>query len=160
MANTSQDEAYYNKHQDEDLDIAVAQAVEAAAKGESIEQLLELMMSAVTGPRKDLLRKKFAAALKKRGLKEPRGDADVPSRNVLARLRDALAISAKQAFDRVAALMRSRPDLAARVQEAGRVLAQNGVTVDKIQISEAELGTIIPNSMGKSQARGDTGRNV
>lgn len=156
MPSETEDEEYYNKHQEEDLDYMVEQAVEAAAKGENIEQLLDVMLASVTGARKDKLRKKFSAALKQRNMRTPSGDGDVPSRKTLARLRDVLAVTARQAYERVAALMRARPDLAERIQEAGNALAANGVTVERIQIiNEADLGTIAPTAVGKSQTRGD-----
>ncbi len=158
----SEDAEYFNKEQESQQDQVVAQAVEAAAKGENIEQLLELMMASASGEQKEKIKKKFAAALKKRGLRAPKGDgADVPSRSTLARLRNALAISAQQAFERVVKLARARPDIATLVKQEGQVLASNGVMVEKIKIvSEADLGALAPTAVGKSQARGDAGRGT
>ncbi len=148
MANNYADEE--QKQEEQQIDQMIAQAVEAVAKGENPDHLLEFMLLSVSGPAKDRLRKKFAAALKKRHLHEPKGEADIPSRGALARISNLLAVTAKQAFDRVVALVKSRPDIAAAVKEAGKVLAMNGVSVDKIKIAEAELGSIAPSS-GKAQ---------
>lgn len=164
MANNyqSEDEAYFDKEEESKIDQMIAQAVEAAAKGENIDQLLELLQSSAPASKKDAIKKKFAAALKKRGLRTPSGQvADTPPRSALDRLRNALAITAQQALERVVMLVRSRPDVAARVQEAGQMLARNGVTVDRIQIREAELGNLAPGvTAAKSQQRGDTGRGA
>ena len=159
--NNSEDAAYFNKEEEAQLDQVIVQAVEAAAKGENVDQILELLLSTAQGSQKDKIKKKFAAALKKRGLKQPSGQApDVPSRSALDRLRAALTITAAQALERVVMLVRARPDIAARIKEAGSALARNGVTVDRIQIREADLGSLSPTVTAKSQTRGDTGRGV
>lgn len=157
----SEDEAYYQKEQEAQLDQVIAQAVQAASKGENVEQLLEVMLSTVSGKLKDQVKKKFSAALKSKGLRQPTGEADVPSKSTLTRIRLTLALSAKQALDRVLLLVRARPDVANAVKQAGQILAENGVTVDKIQISEAELGNLTSVAVARSQTRGgDTGRGA
>lgn len=145
---------YYSHEQDAMLDQVVEQAVDAAARGENIEQMLEIMLSMVQGKQKDTIKRKFSAALKKRGLRQPTGDSVyVPSQNALTRIRNALAISARQAFDRVLALVKARPDIADRIHKAGEILARNGVVIEKIQMSEAELGGISPTPIGKAQTQ-------
>ena len=149
--NQGDSEDYQKKEQEAMLEQMVEQAAAAAAKGENIDQLLDVMLSLVTGKQKEVLKVKFAAALKKRGLKQAIGDADIPSHNVLDRIRNALAISAKQAFDRVLALVRAKPDIADRIHQAGEILARNGVMIERIQVSEAELGNIVPTAISKTQ---------
>lgn len=156
----SEDEAYFQKEQEAQLDQVIEQAVQAAAKGENVEQLLEVMLSSVSGKLRDVLKQKFSAALKKRGLRQPSGEADIPSKSTLTRIRLALAISVKQAFERVLLLVRARPDVANAIKQAGQTLARNGVTVERIQISEAELGNLSAVTTAKSQQRNDTGRGV
>lgn len=163
MANydESEDEAYFNKEEEAQLDQVIAQAVEAAAKGENVDQLLELLLSSATGSKKEKIKKKFAALLKKRGLKQPSGQvADIPARSALDRLRNALTMTAQQAMERVRLLVRSRPDVAARINEAGQMLARNGVSVDRVQIRAADLGNLSPTITAKAQTRGDTGRGA
>lgn len=155
-----EDEAYFRQEQEAQIDQMVAQAVEAAAKGENIEQLQEVMFSSLPSGQKDKIKKKFAEALKKRGLRQPTGDADLPSKSALIRMKLALAVTAQQAMDRVALLIRSRPDVAKAVKMAGQVLMRNGVKVDRIGMSETELGQISPVAVGQAQTRGDTGRGV
>jgi hypothetical protein len=148
---SAEDEAYSDKEQQAQEDMVVEHAVEAAARGENVEQLLELMLVSVSANQRNTVKSKFIAALKKRGLKVPSQDADVPSRKTLDRLRNALAITAQEAYNRVVALMAARPDVAARIKEAGAALARNGVTGEKIQIRESELGSISHNAPGVSQ---------
>jgi flagellar motor protein MotB len=152
-ANHQEDEDYYKKEQETMLDQMIEQATEAVAMGENVDQILEIMLSSATGKQKEAIKQKFTALLKKRGLAMPKGESDIPSHNVLDRIRNALAMTAKQAFDRVMALMQSRPDVASQVAEAGRMLAKNGVMIERIQMSESELGTIAPTAIGKSQGR-------
>lgn len=128
------------------LEQLIAKAVDAAAKGENVDQILEVMLTSLPVAFKEKARKQFAAALAKRGLKQPTGEADIPSRATLSRIREALSVSARQMMDKIAQLMRSRPDLAATIAQAGKVLAQNGVMSDKVTISEGDLGTIAPST--------------
>lgn len=161
MPGNSEDEEYYNKHQEEDIDQIVARAVEAAVKGENIDHLLEVMLAKLPAPQKEKLRKKYAAALRQRGLREPKSSADFPAKSALTRLQNALTTSARQAYERVVALIRLRPDIASRVAEAGQILARHGVTVEKIRISEADLGASTPSqSVGQAQTHDDKGRGV
>ena len=144
-----------DKQEEQRIEQMINQAVQAVARGENPEQLLEVMLLSVTGAEKEKLKKRFAAALASRKLRQPSNDAaDIPSRGMLAKLQAILAVPAKQAFDKVMSLIRSRPDIAAIVAEAGQVLAANGVKVEKITITEADLGTIPPVSVGKSQIKG------
>ncbi len=147
-----------NSQEEQDVNQMVETAVNAAAKGASVEQLMEVMLASVSTEMRDKVRKRFTAALAKRGLRAPKKDADLASRNALSRVRQLLAVTAKQAMERVRNLMRARPDIAASVQQAGQVLMKNGVSVDRIQISEAELGTLAPRSVG--QVRNQDGRGV
>ncbi|HEU5047943.1 MAG TPA: hypothetical protein VFT64_08895 [Rickettsiales bacterium] len=153
-----EDEAYFRQEQEAQIDQMIAQAVEAAAKGENVEQLQEVMFSNLPAGQKDKIKKKFAEALKKRGLRQPSGEADVPSKSTLIRMKLALAVTARQAMERVMLLVRARPDVANAIKQAGQTLARNGVTVDRIGMSETELGQISPVSVGQAQTRGDTGR--
>ncbi len=156
---SSDDEAYFDKEQQAHDDLVIDHAVEAAAKGENVEQLLEIMLVSIPANRRNAVKAKFIAALKKRGLRAPSKDADIPSRKTLDRLRNALTITAKEAYNRVLALVAARPDVAARIKQAGEILAKNGVTAEKIQmIRESELGTISHNAPGVSQSFRDTGQ--
>ena len=157
--NQSDDEQSHDQQEEQEMNRLVAQAVEAAAKGEDVGQLLEFMLVQFTGPAKDRLRMKFSAALKKRGLRQPSSDADIPSRNTLARISNIFAVSAKQAFDRIVALVRSRPDIAATIDQAGKMLMKNGVILDTVQVSEADLGTMAPmGGINQTQQDRTTGR--
>jgi len=157
----SEDSQGYNKQEDP-LEQMINQAVAAAGKGENIEHLLEvLLLTTTSNKEKDKIRKRFAAALVKNKIREPKENTDVPPRNVLSRLQALLAIPAKMAYDKVVALMRSRPDLEQAVKQAGDILARNGVSVEKIRIAEAELGTIQPSSgisSGQAKPGQKTGR--
>jgi hypothetical protein len=146
--------------EEQSFDQLMSQAVEAAAKGENIEQILEVMLVQFSSKEKERVRKAFAAALAKRGLRQPSGDPDIAPRNTLSRIRNALAVSTKQMIDRIMLLVRLKPDVAARIQQAGRMLAKNGVAVDKTPLSEAELGTLSPTAAratGRGQDRGGRG---
>lgn len=159
MSGSSEDETRHDKYEEEDLDMMVEQAVEAATKGVNIEQLLEVMLASLpSSPLKEKLRKKFAVALRKRGLREPRPDTDIQAKSALARLQNVLAVSAKQAFDRVAALASSHPELAERIRQVGERLAQYGVSVERIQINESEMENFTPTPVAQTQKRDDTGR--
>jgi hypothetical protein len=66
-----------------------------------------------------------------------------------------LAITTRQMLDRIMQLMRSRPDIAAAIQQAGRALTQSGVKDDKVTVPEGDLGTIAPGTtVSKPQDRG------
>jgi hypothetical protein len=132
--------------QEQSLDQLIDKAVEAAAKGENAAQILEIMLLELPANERDKAKKRFAAALAKRGLRAPGGEADIPSRTVLARIRRALALSTRQMMERILMLVRLRPDLAARIQQAGRVLAKHGVQADKVTVTESDLGTIVPSA--------------
>ena len=59
------------------------------------------------------------------------------------------------AYKQIAMLVRLRPDIAARIMQAGKALARNGVTADGVQISEFYLGRISPYVQGSRQTFGD-----
>jgi hypothetical protein len=132
-----------NAKEDQQLDQMIATAVAAAAQGESVASLLEVLLASFPPSAKDKIRQRFVAALKKRGLKEPL-EGEVPSRGAIARIRDMFAQSARQAIDRIVALVRSRPDVAASIAQAGKMLIKNGVIAERVDISEADLGSISP----------------
>lgn len=162
--NNSDSSEYYNPAEAEkEVDRLVAIAVKAAERGENVEQLQEVMFAELPAKMRESIRKKFAAALQKKKLKVPAGEADIPSRATLTRMREFFAASAKAAVQRIANLIKSRPDLANAVREAGQALARSGVTLDKVQMSEADLGTLSPNkSIPRAQQVGgkDTTRGV
>jgi hypothetical protein len=139
------------------LDDLIAKAVEAAAKGENVEQLLDVMLAALPAKIKEKARKAFAAGLAKRGLRQPSGEADIPSRATLSRIRAALSVTTRQMIDRISRLLRSRPDIASSIQQAGQVLAKNGVRDDKVTVSEAELGTMAAPAVAAAKPQKDQG---
>lgn len=144
-----------NLKEEQQVDEMIANAVALAAKGENIEQLLEVILESFPNQVKDKIRKKFAASLTKKGIRAPATDADIPSRGTFARIRDMLAQSARQAMDRITSLVRSKPDVAASIAQAGKILMKNGVIIDRVQVSEAELGTMAPaTTIGKGQSQG------
>ncbi len=162
-SNTDEDYRKFDAENDgQSLDDLIARAVEAAAKGENVDQLLEVMLAELPNKAKDKTRKKFAAALAKRGLKPLSNEvADIPSRATLARMRNALALSTKQMVDRIMQLVRARPDIAAELKQAGTALTQNGVMADKVaQVSETELGAISPSATGRAQPDRGAGRGA
>jgi hypothetical protein len=137
------------------LEQLIEKAVNAVAKGENVDQVLEVMLASLPAAFKEKARKSFIAALGKRGLKAPTGEADIPSRATLNRIREMLAITTRQMLDRIMQLMRSRPDIAAAIQQAGRALTQSGVKDDKVTVPEGDLGTIAPGTtVSKPQDRG------
>ncbi|MEI6730431.1 MAG: hypothetical protein WCL30_04160 [Pseudomonadota bacterium] len=155
----SEDSQGYNKQEDP-LEQMIKQAVAAAGKGENIEHLLEvLLLTTTSNKEKDKIRKRFASALVTNKIREPKENSDIPPRNVLSRLQALLAVPAKMAYDKVVNLMRSRPDLEQVVKQAGDILARNGVSVEKIRIAEAELGTIQPSS-GISSGQAKPGQST
>ncbi len=159
-SNSSGDARTQNTNQDQKLDQMIAKAVEAVAKGENPEQVLEVMLETLPANIRDNMRKKFSAALAKRKLRQPgREVADIPSHGTLARLRDMFAQSARQTLDRIKNLVRARPDIATAVSQAGKILVKNGVVVDRVQVSEADLGTFAPSAGIKGPAQG-TGRGT
>ncbi len=147
-ANSSGGSEYYDpKDMDKEIDRMVELAVNAAAKGENIEQLQEIMLVSLPAKMRESLKKKFAAALTKNKMRAPTGDADIPSRNALSRIRKIFTETARAAMQRVVGLMRSRPDLAAQVKQVGQALAKSGVVLDKSsQVTEADLGNISPTA--------------
>ena len=145
MANNSSAPPNKQSQEEQQMDQMVAQAVEAAAKGENVEQLLEALLSLLPNKAKDTMRSKFSAALKKRGLRQPTSDGtEIVSRPTLTRLRDIVTASMRQTMDRIAILLRNRPDIAKSVEQAGKILMKNGVIVERVNISEAELGNMAP----------------
>ncbi len=138
-----------------EIDQVVVQAVAAAAKGENIEALLEAMLASFPPDLRDKIRKKFSAALTKRGFHQPAKDAEVVPHSALGRIRDVFTLTAKQTLARIASLTRSRPDVAARIEEAGKMLIRNGVVLESVQLSEADLGTLAPSAgIKQTQERG------
>ncbi len=136
--------------EDQLIDSMVARAVEAAAKGESVDQLMEVMAASISMQAKEKLLKKFTAALAKRKLKPPSKEPDISSQGALARIRNIFALTARQAFDRVLALVRARPDVDATIKQAGRILLRNGVILDRVEVTEADLGAMAPMLGGPS----------
>lgn len=132
--------------EEQSLDQLVEQGAAAVAKGENPEQILEQIQGLISNKEKETARKKLSAALAKRGLRAPSTDvADIPSRRTLARLKAALSQSTRQMVDRIMLLVKFKPDVAARIKQAGQVLAKNGVRVDKVALSDVDLGTISPS---------------
>ena len=155
--NSGNAEYYDTKDMEKEIDRRVDLAVKAAAKGENVEQLQEIMMVSLPAKMRESLKKKFAAALTKHKLKVPTGEADVPSRNTLSRIRKIFMETARAAMQKVTNLMRARPDLAAQVRQVGQALAKSGVALDRTaQISEVDLGQISPTA-GIGSARGQQG---
>lgn len=134
----------------------IAKAVEAAAKGENIEQLLEMMLAMVPSTERDKIRRRFPAALKKRGMRQPASDADIGSHTAMERARNVFVLTAKQALARIMSLLRARPDIASKVEQAGKALTRHGVALDRRQMSEADIGTFGP-SVGATQTTQDRG---
>jgi hypothetical protein len=138
---------------DKELDAMIATAVTAAGKGENIEQLQEIMLAQLPAEAREKLRKKFAAALAKRGLRQPTSHMVIPSQTTVARLRAMFTVTARQAIDRVMNLIRTRPDLAARIDAAGKTLARNGVVLDR-SLSDDGLNNVTPSvAVAKSTDR-------
>jgi len=154
---TGEIEYYDPREMEKEMDRLVAAAVEAAAKGENAEQLQDVMLLSVPGSAKDKLKKKFADALAKRKLRKPVGEGDIPSRAKFARLKSIFTLSARQALARITSLLKTRQDLAAKVRDLGKALASSGVVLDKVSVSEADLGTIAPTATVGKGAQQDKG---
>jgi hypothetical protein len=147
--------------EEQELDGLIARAVQAAAKGENVEQVLEVMLSSLPASLKEKTRKKFAAALAKRGLRQPSGDPDIVPRATLSRIRIALQVTTRQMIERIMQLLRARPEIAEHVRQAGQALVRHGVAADRVvPMSEAELGAIAPSAVSAGRAQGDRARNT
>lgn len=153
-------EYYDPKEMEKEIDRMVEIAVNAAAKGENIEQLQEIMLVALPAKMRESMKKKFAAALAKRKMHAPTGEADIPSRTTLSRIRKLFTESARAAMQKVVNLLRSRPDIAEQVKQVGQALAKSGVVFDKTsQVTEADLGQISPTA-GVGTRGNQTGKGV
>lgn len=153
-------EYYDTKEMEKEIDRMVELAVKAAAKGENVEQLQEVMSTSLPAKMRETLKKKFAAGLATRKMKPPTGDADIPSRNVLSRIRLIFTATAKAAMEKVTNLMRLRPDLATQVKQVGQALAKSGVALDKTaRVTEADLGQISPTA-GVGTRGAQTGKGI
>lgn len=140
-------ELYDPNDMNKEMDRMIKLAVEAAAKGESVEQLQEVMSAQVPAKMREDLKKRFAAALHAKKLRVPSGDADVAPRNVLSRIRKIFMESALQAMQRVTNLMKAKPSLAAQVKQVGQALQKSGVALDKnSQVTEVDLGLLSPTA--------------
>lgn len=161
-ANSGNNEYYSSQEMEKEIDRMVELAVKAAAKGENIEQLQEVMMASLPVKMRETLKKKFAAGLAKRKMRAPSGEADIPPRNVLSRIRQIFTETAKAAMQKVMNLMRSRPDLAEQVKQVGQALSRSGVVLDtKSQVTEADLGNIMPTQgVGTRGQQTGTGKGV
>jgi ribosomal protein L12E/L44/L45/RPP1/RPP2 len=138
---------------EEELDTLVIRAVAAALEGDSIEELLEALLSSVPMSVRETVRRKYAALLKAKGLRAPGKSEDIASRETVARIRALFALTSAQILARIQNLLRARPDIAATVREAGQTLLSHGVTVEEI-VSESDLGVIAPaTSLGKAAPR-------
>jgi hypothetical protein len=147
--------------EEQSLDELIIKAVDTTAKGENVEQVLEVMLVSLPASEREKAKKKFSAALAKRGMRQPSGEPDIPSRTTLARIRASLSISTRQMIERIMQLVRSRPDIARNVQQAGKALLQNGVAADRVTVSEGDLGTMAPAAgAGKRQQDRGSGRNA
>ena len=145
---------------EQELDAMIAKAIAAAEKGESIEQLLEAMLASVPTSSRESVRKKFSQVLARKGLRQPASDAPIASRTMMIRIRDVFAVTARQALTRIAALLKSRPDIADVVSQAGKVLAGSGVLLVKGEVTEADLGTMSPPNVTKAATRETEGRGA
>ena len=140
-------ELYDPSDMNKEMDRMVKLAAEAAAKGENVEQLQEVMMYSLPAKMREELKKRFAAALHAKKMRAPSGEADVAPRNVLSRIRKIFMESARLAMQRVTALMKAKPALATQVKEVGKALAKSGVALDKTsQVTEVDLGLISPTA--------------
>jgi|GEM_PF-941353 len=148
-----EDEAIYQQQQEEILAAMIEKAANAVMKGENADQVLEIMLASASGTQKQVIKERFIAALRKRKLREPTGEADVPSRSTLMRLRTMLATSAQMAMEHILQLVKARPDLAERIKQAGTVLASNGVKLVDNNVREEELGSINPTPLAVAQTR-------
>ena len=149
-------ELYDPNDMEKEIDRMVEVAVKAAAKGENVEQLQEVMMASLPAKMRESLKKKFSAALTKGKMRPPTGEVDIPSRNTLSRIRLLFVATAKAAMQKVQNLMRTKPDLAAQVKAVGAALAKSGVALDKTaNVTEADLGQIAPTAgVGARQSQG------
>lgn len=122
--------------EDQQINAVIAQAMEIVEKGGNAEALLSSLPPHLQERAKKWLR---AAVEEKRAAKSSKEVDSKPKG-----LRALTTLMAKQAFDKIIAAVRSRPDVQTRVQEAGRVLMRNGVIVDMVRVAESDLGTLPP----------------
>lgn len=146
-SSSGSNELYDPNDMNKEMDRMVRLAVEAAAKGENVEQLQEVMSSSLPAKMREELKKRFTAALQAKKIRTPSGDADVAPRNVLSRIRKLFIESSLQAMQRVVNLMKAKPSLATQVKQIGQVLNKSGVALDKsAQVTEVDLGLISPTA--------------
>jgi len=135
---------------EQEIDQIVQRGLKAAAKGENVNHLLEVMASLFPEKARETVARKFSKALAQKKLPQPSRNQDVLPRSKLVRIhRMFTRIVQQQAVARVTALMNSKPQTASDVKKQGRKLAVKGVKADKDHLTGADLGTIAPTAAVK-----------
>ena len=117
---------------EQEIDQVVERAVRAAAKGENVDHLLEVMGKLFPLQAKGEITRKFKKALKQKKLQEPSDDPDIPARSKLPRLHRMFEkIIQQQAAARVAALAAVKPEVLANAGQQGDKLTGSDVRSDR-----------------------------
>jgi len=142
---------------DQEIDQVVQRGLKAAAKGENVDHLLEVMAMQFSGQAADMITQKFTQALKKKRLQLPSENPDIPSRSKLARIHKMFeALIQKQAVARVAALAASKPEIFANAEKQGGKLSSDGARSDKKHLTlVVDQANSTPNA---KKPKPDTGR--
>ncbi len=134
--------------EDQQMDAMISQAVDAIEKGASPESVVGSLLESLPPHLQEKAKKRLRGAIENR--KPSAGSLEKPKG-----LRALASLMAKQAFDKITSVLRTRPDVQRRVQEAGKTLMRNGVVVDMVRVSENDLGTLAP-MLGVAQQKDRT----
>jgi hypothetical protein len=138
---------FRDPREDQQINDMIAQAMDQVEKGANPEAVLGAILESLPAHQKEKVKKRFQAVIDQRRQKEtkekPKG------------LKALASLFAKQTLDKIISVLRSRPDVQRKVQEAGKTLMRNGVVVDMVRVAENDLGTLAP-MVGVAQQKDQT----
>jgi len=140
--------------EDQAVNNAIEQAINAIAAGQSIASVESIAAGNLPSHLREKFKQALRAQLAKRGLiKQSQGQAQAnQTEKKASTLRGVFAMLTKQAYEKIANLMRSRPDVAKTVQQIGKTMKTHGAMPEG-RVSEAELGRIVPTPGLPGQAQ-------
>lgn len=143
-----------NYAEDQQVQTAIEAAMAELERGSNPEAVLAGVLSSLPVHLQDKIKKRFQAAVQDFQARKARANQSTNAPAKAAGLRALTSLMAKAAFDKIMAVIRSRPDVKNRIQQAGTTLMRNGVVVDMVRVSEADLGNLPPSvGVGKGQEK-------
>ena len=137
--NNNDEEAKRSQAEEAQLETMVKNALAEVARGATPEAVLGQLLTTLPAPLHETLKRRLSAAL------------DRDRRKNLG-LKQLTVLMARQTFERIVAMLSSKPEIASRVKEAGNALLRNGVVPDLNRVSEADLGNLSPGAtVGKGR---------